>query len=145
MSATTPPEGPVPGAPPPGGLPRGAVPRSLSEIWYKPGLNILLAIVTLGVWTWFWTYHTADDLKSYNGDGLGGTVSLILAIFVNPVVWFTIPNEIEKLYQRDGQQSPVTTLWGLWFLLPIIGNFIWYLKVQHAVNDFWLSKGASTT
>ena len=105
MSATTPPEGPVPGVPPPGGLPRGAVPRSLSEIWYKPGLNILLAIVTLGVWTWFWTYHTADDLKSYNGDGLGGTVSLILAIFVNPVVWFTIPNEIEKLYQRTASRA----------------------------------------
>ena len=145
MSSTTPPEGPVPGVPERGGLPQRAVPRTLSEIWYKPGLNILLAIVTLGVWTWFWTYHTADDLKRYNGDGLGGTVSLILAIFVNPVVWFTIPNEIEKLYQRDGQQSPVSTLWGLWFLLPIIGNFIWYLKVQHAVNDFWLSKGASTT
>ena len=145
MSSTTPPEGPVPGASPPDRLPRGAVPRTLSEIWYKPGLNILLAIVTLGVWTWFWTYHTADDLKRYNGDGLGGTVSLILAIFVNPVVWFTIPNEIEKLYQRDGQQSPVSALWGLWFLLPIIGNFIWYLKVQHAVNDFWLSKSAPTT
>ena len=145
MSSTTPPQGPVPGAASPGGLPRGAVPRTLNAIWYKPGLNILLAIVTLGVWTWVWTYHTADDLKKYNGDGLGGAVSLVLAIFVNPVVWFTIPNEIEKLYQRDGQQSPVSTLWGLWFLLPIIGNFIWYLKVQHVVNDFWLSKGASTT
>ena len=145
MSATPPPQEPVPGGPPPGDLPRGAVPRTLNEIWYKPGLNILLAIVTLGVWTWFWTYHTTEDLKMYNGDGLGGTISLILAIFINPVVWFTIPNEIEKLYQRDGRQSPVSTLWGLWFLLPVIGNFIWYLKMQRAVNDFWLSKGPSTT
>jgi hypothetical protein len=113
-------------------------------VWYQAGLNIILTIVTLGVWAWLWTYHTTEDLKKYNGDGLGGTISLILAIFVNPVVWFTIPNEIEKLYRRDGRQSPVTTLWGLWFLLPIIGNFVWYLKVQRALNDFWLSKGAAT-
>src|SRR6476620_1207340 len=127
MSATPPP-GSVPAAVPAGGPSRGNVPDTLDAIWYKAGLNILLAIVTCGVWTWVWTYHTAEDLKRYNGDGFGGTVSLVLAIFVNPVVWFTIPNEVENLYQRDGQQSPVSALWGLWFLLPIIGNFIWYLK-----------------
>ena len=54
---------------------------------------------------------------------------------------FTIPNEIEKMYQREGRQSPVSTVWGLWFLLPIIGNIIWYVKVQRVLNDFWPSKG----
>jgi Domain of unknown function (DUF4234) len=145
MSSTPPPPGSVPAGPPAGDLPRGTVPRTLDEVWYKPGLNILLAIVTLGVWTWLWTYHTTEDLKRYNGDGLGGTISLVFAILINPVVWFTIPNEIEKMYKHDGRDSPISTLWGLWFLLPIIGNFIWYLKVQRTLNEFWLSKGTSMT
>jgi hypothetical protein len=32
--------------------------------------------------------------------------------------------------------------WGLWFLLPIIGNFVWYLKMQDVINDFWIRRGA---
>jgi hypothetical protein len=31
---------------------------------------------------------------------------------------------------------------GLWFLLPIVGFFIWYIKVQEAINDFWMRRGA---
>jgi hypothetical protein len=31
---------------------------------------------------------------------------------------------------------------GLWFLLPIVGHFVWYFKVQAALNDLWVSKGA---
>ena len=57
---------------------------------------------------------------------------------------FTIPNEIEKMYQRDGRQSPISAVWGLWFLLPLIGNIIWYVKVQRALNEFWLSKGSQS-
>ena len=38
------------------------------------------------------------------------------------------------MYERDGRESPVSTLWGLWFLLPIIGHFIWYFKVQAALE-----------
>jgi hypothetical protein len=55
---------------------------------------------------------------------------------------FTIPNEIKNAYERDGRSSPVSAIWGLWFLLPIIGHFVWYLKVQSALNDFWRSKGS---
>ena len=67
---------------------------------------------------------------------------MIIFILVSPVLMFTIPMEIEKMYQRDGRESPVSPLLGLWILLPLIGNIIWYLKVQEALNNFWLSKGA---
>jgi hypothetical protein len=55
---------------------------------------------------------------------------------------FIMPNEIQRAYERDGRESPVSALWGLWFLLPLIGQLIWYVKVQGALNDFWVSKGA---
>jgi hypothetical protein len=120
----------------------GVTPESVGGVNYSTGLVILLTIVTLGIWGFFWTYRTNEDLKKYNGDGLGGVVGIVLYLLLNVVLMFTIPNEIKNMYDRDGRESPVTALWGLWFLLPLIGNIIWYLKVQRALNDFWVSKGA---
>ena len=40
---------------------------------------------------------------------------------------------------------PITTLWGLWFLLPLIGNLIWYITIQRAINDFWQARGGTMT
>ena len=36
------------------------------------GVCILLAIVTLGIYTYVWTYKTHRELKDYGGTGLGG-------------------------------------------------------------------------
>jgi hypothetical protein len=122
---------------------RGVVPQSIEEgPFYSPGIVILLTIVTCGVWGAVWTYRTSEDLKKYNGEGLGGVLGLVVYLLLSVVLMFTIPSEIEKMYQREGRQSPVSTLWGLWFLLPLIGNIVWYLKVQEALNEFWVSKGA---
>jgi len=75
-----------------------------------------------------------------------GTVILLsivtLGIFVNPVVWFMIPIELKNLHEAEGEQSPVEPVIGLWFLLPIVGNFIWYLKMQEVINNFWIRRGA---
>ena len=81
----------------------------------------------------FWTYRTSEDLKRYNGDGLGGVLGIVVYLLLSVVLMFTIPNEIKNMYERDGRQSPVTAVWGLWFLLPIIGHIIWYLKVQRVL------------
>ena len=132
----------APVAPPsPPGVTYGEVPRTLNDIFYKVWPNILLVIVTCGIWACVWTYRTHGDLKRYKGDGLGEVPGLLLALFISPVIMFTVPYETQQMYERDGRESPVSTLWGLWFLLPIIGNFIWYFKVQAALNDFWVSKG----
>lgn len=137
---------PSAGAPvPPGGQWQqqvGVVPQTIGGPFYSTGLVILLTIVTCGIWGALWTYHSSEDLKKYNGDGLGGVLGVVVYLLLSVVLMFTIPSEIEKMYQRDGRESPVSTLWGLWFLLPIIGNIIWYVKVQAALNDFWTSKGA---
>lgn len=149
-SAPPPPPPNYPSAPPPpvryqpgyAMVPSGQVPPSIGGVYYNKGLNILLFIVTCGVWGAVWSYRTHGDLKRYNGDGLGEVAGLLLGLFVGVVIMFTAPNEIQKMYERDGRESPVSTLLGLWFLLPIIGTFIWYFKTQDALNDFWLSKGA---
>jgi hypothetical protein len=117
-------------------------PQSIGGVYYSTGVTILLMIVTLGIWGFFWTYRTNEDLKRYNGDGLGGVLGIVIYLLISIVLMFTIPNEIEKLYQRDGRQSPISTVWGLWFLLPLIGNIIWYIKVQRVLNEFWASKGS---
>ena len=77
-----------------------------------------------------------------NRDGLGGVLGVVLYFLLGVVLMFTIPSEIKNMYERDGRQSPVSAVWGLWFLLPLIGNIIWYVKVQGALNEFWISKGA---
>lgn len=135
---------PPPGAQAPGGYwqPVGVPPETVGGAYYNPGLVILLTIVTCGIWGAFWTYRTSEDLKRYNGDGLGGVLGVVIYLLLSVVLMFTIPGEIEKMYQRDGRESPVNALWGLWFLLPIVGQIIWYLQVQRALNDFWLSKGS---
>jgi hypothetical protein len=143
-----PPPPPVSAPPPPAAAPgygvstTGRVPERLGGPFYSIGIVILLSIVTLSVWTFLWAYRTGEDLKKYNGDGLGGWLTVILRFVFWPIILFTIPNEIKNMYERDGRESPVTALWGLWILLPLIGWIIWYVKVQNALNDFWLTKGA---
>jgi hypothetical protein len=121
----------------------GVVPPSVGGAFYSVGLVILLTIVTCGIWGILWTYRTNEDLKEYNRDGLGGVLGVVIYLLLAVVLMFTIPSEIKKMYENDGRESPVEPLWGLWFLLPIIGNIIWYVKVQNSLNDFWVSKGAA--
>jgi hypothetical protein len=119
------------------------VPDRTGGVFYSVPLTILLMIVTLGIWGFFWTYRTNEDLQKYNGDGLGGVLGVVIYLLLSVVLMFTIPNEVKNMYEREGRPSPVSAIWGLWFLLPLIGNIIWYVKVQHALNNFWRSKGAA--
>lgn len=118
-------------------LPRGQVGSTANA-----GTVIVLSIVTLGIYTFIWTYRQFEDFKRYSGQGLGGGLGVVLGIFVNPVVWFMIPIELKNLHEAEGEQSPVEPIIGLWFLLPIVGNFIWYLKMQEVINNFWMRRGA---
>jgi hypothetical protein len=105
------------------------------------GLVILLSIVTCGIWTIVWSFQNGDELKRWSGDGLGGVGYLFITMFLSPVTMFLLAGEVEQLYRRDGQEPRITTIWGLWFLLPIIGNIIWYVRIQDAINDYWTAHG----
>src|SRR2546423_6460394 len=54
------------------------------------------------------------------GQGIGGGLAVVLDILVNPVIWFLMPSELQKLYESEGRPSPVQPIIGLWFLLPIV-------------------------
>jgi hypothetical protein len=127
------------------GAPAGRVGETRSV-----GLTILWSILTIGIYTLFWTYWTFDELERYRGRGLGGTLGLVLyvvCIFLgwvaSAVIGILLWSEIKSLFEEDVRRSPHSPLWGLWLLLPIVGNFVWYIPTQQALNDFWRSKTAA--
>ena len=107
------------------------------------GLSILWAILTLGIYCIVWTYKTQEEVKRYSANGVGGVLGLVIYILISPVTFFIVPSEVRYMYEDlDGQTSPVRGITGLWILLPLAGPFVWFIKVQGALNRYWESKGA---
>jgi hypothetical protein len=106
------------------------------------GVSILLAIVTLGIYTWVWTYKTYEEMSRHTGLGVGGVVGLVIQILLAPVTYFLVPSEVRRMYELNGWQSPVRGTTGLWILLPLVGALVWFFKVQGALNAYWAAKGA---
>jgi len=103
---------------------------------------IVLSIVTLGIYHLYWTFKVFDELKQHTGEGIGGVLALVIAIVFGIINAFVLPSEIGKMYVRDGRTAPMTGWTGLWLLLPLVGWFVWIVKVQGAMNRYWESKGA---
>jgi Domain of unknown function (DUF4234) len=106
------------------------------------GLCILWAILTLSLYTYVWTYKTHAETKRYSGNGVGGVLGLIIYLLISPVTFFVVPSEVRHLYESDKMKSPVRGVTGLWILLPILGIFIWFVKIQGALNHYWRMKAA---
>ena len=107
------------------------------------GFAIVMAIITLGIYTLYWVFKTQDEVKNHSGQGVGGVLGLVIYIVVSPVTWFLVPSEVGKMYQQDGRTAPFTGWTGLWLLLPIVGAFVWFIKVQGALNRYWESKSTA--
>lgn len=108
------------------------------------GLSILWAVLTLGIYTFVWTYKTQEEMRRYSRNGVGGVVGLVIYIVISPVTYFIVPSEVRYMYEDlDGGKSPVSGIYGLWFLLPLVGSIIWFVQVQGALNRYWESKGAA--
>jgi Domain of unknown function (DUF4234) len=107
------------------------------------GFGILLFIVTLTIYGYYWVFKTQDEVKNHSGQGVGGVLGLVIYIVVSPVTWFLVPSEVGKMYQQDGRTAPFTGWTGLWLLLPIIGAFVWFIKIQGALNRYWESKSTA--
>jgi uncharacterized protein DUF4234 len=108
------------------------------------GMVILLTIVTFGIYSLVYYYSTHEEMKRHSGDGLGGVLALVLAIFVGFVNPFLLSKEVGDLYERQGRHAPVTALTGLWVfpgILILIGPFVWLVKTNRALNDYWRGLG----
>ena len=85
----------------------------------------------------------AREIKRYSGNGVGGVLGLVIYILIAPVTFFVVPSEVRYMYEDlDDGRSPVSGIYGLWFLLPLIGALIWFIQVQGALNRYWQGKGA---
>jgi hypothetical protein len=107
-----------------------------------PWFVVLIGLLTVGIYWLYWAYKTGQEIKDYAGEGLGGVLWLVIWLVVSIVMWFVAPSEVGKLYSREGKTPPVTGKTGFWWLLPLIGTIVWFVKVQNALNAFWRSKGA---
>jgi amino acid transporter len=107
------------------------------------GLSILWFVITLGIYGIYWSYKTLEEMKVHTGEGIGGVVGIVIYLVIVPVLWFVIPSEVGQMYRRDNREAPVRGLTGLWWLLPLVGWVVWFVKVQGALNRYWESKGAS--
>jgi hypothetical protein len=88
----------------------------------------------------YWVFKTQDEVKEHSGIGVGGVLGLVIYIVVSPITWFLIPSDVGKMYKADGRTAPFTGWTGLWLLLPLIGMFVWFIKIQGALNRYWESK-----
>ena len=108
------------------------------------GFGILMTIITLGIYTYYWSYKTFEELKNHrNGQGIGGVLALILMLVGGSIaIPFFAGSEVGNMYAEDGREKPVTGKTGFWTLLLIVGAIVWFVKVQGALNRYWESKGA---
>lgn len=108
----------------------------------KPLTVVLLSIVTLGIYSLWWYYRNFEDMKQHSGEGIGGGVGLLLAIFCGIIAVFILPAEVGNLYGREGKEKPCSAVTAFWNLIPLAGWIIYVYKVQNRLNDFWGPKGA---
>jgi hypothetical protein len=112
------------------------------------GVTILLVLVTFGIWGIVWWYQVHEEMKRHSGEGVGGVLALVLAIFVSPAAAFLSSYEVAGLYERSGRPAPVSALTGLWYfpgMFILVGPFIWFIQTNNALNEYWISLGADPT
>lgn len=109
------------------------------------GVCILLAIVTFGIYPIVWYYQVHEEMKRHTGNGLGGGLALVLAIFVGFVMPYITAAEAGSLYQGRGLRRPVSGVTGLWYfpgMFILVGPLVWFIKTNGALNNYWRSLGA---
>ena len=107
------------------------------------GFAILISIITLGIYTFYWVFKTQEEVKEHSGIGVGGVLGFVIYFLLSPVTWFLVPSEVGKMFRADGREAPFSGWTGLWILLPLIGAFVWFIKVQGALNRYWSSKASA--
>jgi hypothetical protein len=111
-----------------------------------PALAIVLIVLTLGLYGLYWLFTTHEEMKRHNGAGVGGEIGLATGVLTFGVsTSFVLPREVSAMYARSVRHSPVGVKTGLWIVpgfVLLFTPFVWFVKVQHALNSYWESQGA---
>ncbi|WP_245161018.1 DUF1707 domain-containing protein [Blastococcus sp. CT_GayMR16] len=108
-------------------------------------LQILLFVVTFGIWAFVYLFQSHDEMKRHTGDGIGGVMALVVSLFAYMASPYLLSHEVGGLYQRRGQRQPVSALTGLWFfpgIFLLVGPLVWFVLTNNALNRYWRSEGA---
>jgi RND superfamily putative drug exporter len=109
------------------------------------GGEIIAYVITFGLYGWYWAYQNHKAMKQETGRGFGGFVGLLLWVLLHPVSAFLVPWRIGRMYQQAGKDAPVSAWTGLWafpFGVLIVPAIVWFVKVQRALNRYWVDCGA---
>lgn len=148
--------GPRPVPPPPPYAPPVVVPgvRAPARGWgptgavgqVRPtGLQVLLFVVTFGIWGYVYVFQAHDEMKRHTGDGIGGVLALLLMLLLGLASPFLLSHEVGRLHESRGRRRPVSALTGLWFfpgVFLLVGPLIWFVLINRALNTYWRSVGA---
>lgn len=129
--------------PVPGQVP-GQGPGPVGEV-RSTGVAMLLFVVTFGIYGWYWWFKVHEEMKRHTGQGIGGVVALVLAIFVGIVMPYLTSAEVGTMQERAGRRRTVSGVTGLWYfpgMFILVGPIIWFVKTNGAINDYWESLGA---
>jgi hypothetical protein len=137
---------------PPSPAPSGYRPMPTVRDWRPTGgqvrttgLQMLLFVVTFGVWGYVYFFQTHDEMKRHTGDGIGGVLALVLALVLWMASPFLLSHEVGRLYERRGRRKPVSALTGLWFfpgIFVLVGPIVWFVLTNRALNAYWRGLGA---
>jgi Domain of unknown function (DUF4234) len=122
---------------------RTVVPTGVPGKARRPWVVLVFTLITLGIYGLYWQYATFKEMNDYSGQGVGGLLGLIFALLIGIVNIFLLPAEIANLYTNEGQSRPASATTGFWIFLPFVGWFVWGVKVQRALNRFWVAHGAT--
>jgi hypothetical protein len=101
---------------------------------------VLLSIITLGIYWLVYVYKTHHEIKQHSGVGLGGGLALVLAIFLGFLAPFLLGNDVRAARAEAGLADRVSWLTGFWSWIPLLGLFIFEVKLQNALNEYWVAQ-----
>jgi hypothetical protein len=104
---------------------------------------VLLSLITLGIYWLVYVFKTHSELRRHTGGGLSGGWALVIAIFLGFLSPFLLGIAADSARERSGMPHRVSALTGFWTWLPLIGIFIFCVKIQNALNEYWVNEGAA--
>ena len=110
------------------------------------GMCILLYFVTLGIYVLYWYFKTHEEMKRHSRPGprrRRGADPRVLRRHRDAL--HQLQRSRQLCARQRAQRSAVSAATGLWYFpgaLILVGPFIWFIKTNDALNDYWRSQGA---